>query len=346
MQNKETILTLLKEVNFPGFTRDIISFGIVKDITAENNINKIFIELPKKDEEIAKKIVQDINNAFSREGYQLPEYEFTVYQKQGGASTTSNAPEENKVKLPNIKKYLAVASGKGGVGKSTVAVNLALAFSKKLSNMGLMDADIWGPSIPMMCGIDTKPMATKDEKIIPIEKFGIKMMSIGFLLSEEDTVIWRGPMVHGAIKQFVEDVEWEGVDNLVIDLPPGTGDAHLSLIQTVPLSGGVIVTTPQDVALIDVKRGIQMFKKLNVPLLGVIENMSYLQNGDEIIDIFGRGGGKAMAEKFDVPFLGEIPIDPEIRKGGDTGLPVVHNSPNSASAKAFNDIAEKLIDKL
>ena len=153
-------------------------------------------------------------------------------------------------------------------------------------------------------------------------------------------------MVHGAIKQFVEDVEWEGVDNLVIDLPPGTGDAHLSLIQTVPLSGGVIVTTPQDVALIDVKRGIQMFKKLNVPLLGVIENMSYLQNGDEIIDIFGRGGGKAMAEKFGVPFLGEIPIDPEIRKGGDTGLPVVHNSPNSASAKAFNDIAEKLIDKL
>ena len=346
MQNKETILSLLKEVNFPGFTRDIISFGIIKDITAENNQNKIFIELPKKDEEIAKKIVQDINNAFSREGYQLPEYEFSVYQKQGAASPASNAPQENKVKLPNIKKYLAVASGKGGVGKSTVAVNLALAFSQKLSNMGLMDADIWGPSIPMMCGIDTKPMATKDEKIIPIEKFGIKMMSIGFLLSEEDTVIWRGPMVHGTIKQFVEDVEWEGVDNLVIDLPPGTGDAHLSLIQTVPLSGGVIVTTPQDVALIDVKRGIQMFKKLNVPLLGVIENMSYLQNGDEIIDIFGRGGGKAMAEKFDVPFLGEIPIDPEIRKGGDTGLPVVYNSPDSASAKAFNAIAEKIIDKL
>ena len=166
MQNKETILSLLKEVNFPGFTRDIISFGIIKDITAENNQNKIFIELPKKDEEIARKIVQDINNAFSREGYQLPEYEFSVYQKQGAASPASNAPQENKVKLPNIKKYLAVASGKGGVGKSTVAVNLALAFSQKLSNMGLMDADIWGPSIPMMCGIDTKPMATKDEKII------------------------------------------------------------------------------------------------------------------------------------------------------------------------------------
>jgi len=171
-----------------------------------------------------------------------------------------------------------------------------------------------------------------------------KMMSIGFLLSEDDTVIWRGPMVHGAIKQFVEDVEWEGVDNLVVDLPPGTGDAHLSLIQTVPLNGGIIVTTPQDVALLDVKRGIQMFKKLNVPVLGVIENMSYLKNGDEIIDIFGRGGGKAMADKFNVPFLGEIPIDSEIRKGGDSGEPIVYSNPDSPSSKAFEEIAEKLLD--
>ena len=212
--------------------------------------------------------------------------------------------------------------------------------------MGLMDADIWGPSIPMMCGIDTKPMATKEEKIVPIEKFNIKMMSIGFLLDEEDTVIWRGPMVHGAIKQFIEDVEWDGVDNLVIDLPPGTGDAHLSLIQTVPLSGGIIVTTPQDVALIDVKRGIQMFRKLNVPVLGIIENMSYLQNGDEIIDIFGRGGGKKIAEKFEVPFLGEIPIDPSIRKGGDLGLPIVFSDPDSSTSKAFQDIAERILENL
>ena len=209
-----------------------------------------------------------------------------------------------------------------------------------------MDADIWGPSIPMMCGINTKPMATKDEKIIPIEKFNIKMMSIGFLLGEEDTVIWRGPMVHGAIKQFIEDVEWEGVDNLVVDLPPGTGDAHLSLIQTVPLSGGVIVTTPQDVALLDVKRGIQMFKKLDVPVLGIIENMSYLQDGDKIIDIFGRGGGKAIAEKFEVPFLGEIPIDPEIRKGGDSGQPIVYADPESKTSKAFTKIAETIMENL
>tara|TARA_Y100001970_G_C14228879_1_gene857380 strand:+ start:549 stop:1583 length:1035 start_codon:yes stop_codon:yes gene_type:complete len=344
MSDKDKVLSILKEVNFPGFTRDIVSFGIIKDINIDNGKTEISIELPKEDTEVAEKIAQSINNAFSREGLSLPEFIFSVFKKANGA-TTEEATKEN-VKLPDISKYLAVASGKGGVGKSTVAVNLAIAFSRKLKNMGLMDADIWGPSIPMMCGIDTKPMATKEEKIVPIEKFNIKMMSIGFLLDEEDTVIWRGPMVHGAIKQFIEDVEWDGVDNLVIDLPPGTGDAHLSLIQTVPLSGGIIVTTPQDVALIDVKRGIQMFRKLNVPVLGIIENMSYLQNGDEIIDIFGRGGGKKIAEKFEVPFLGEIPIDPSIRKGGDLGLPIVFSDPDSSTSKAFQDIAERILENL
>jgi len=344
MSDKDKVLSILKEVNFPGFTRDIVSFGIIKDINIDNGKTEISIELPKEDTEVAEKIAQSINNAFSREGLSLPEFIFSVFKKANGA-TTEEATKEN-VKLPDISKYLAVASGKGGVGKSTVAVNLAIAFSRKLKNMGLMDADIWGPSIPMMCGIDTKPMATKEEKIVPIEKFNIKMMSIGFLLDEEDTVIWRGPMVHGAIKQFIEDVEWDGVDNLVIDLPPGTGDAHLSLIQTVPLSGGIIVTTPQDVALIDVKRGIQMFRKLNVPVLGIIENMSYLQNGDEIIDIFGRGGGKKIAEKFEVPFLGEIPIDPSVRKGGDLGLPIVFSDPDSSTSKAFQDIAERILENL
>jgi ATP-binding protein involved in chromosome partitioning len=346
MKSKEFLFDLLKDVTYPGFTRDIISFGIVKDLSIEDKKVTIVLELPKEDQELAQKLTVGINNAFSREGLDYPELQFTAYQNKGAAvQQPANSPDsEPNPKLPNISKYIAIASGKGGVGKSTVAINLALAFSKEIKNFGLMDADIWGPSIPMMCGIDTKPMATKDDKILPIEKFNIKMMSIGFLLSDDDTVIWRGPMVHGAIKQFVEDVEWEGVDNLVVDLPPGTGDAHLSLIQTVPLTGGIIVTTPQDVALLDVKRGIQMFKKLNVPVLGVIENMSYLQNGDEIIDIFGRGGGKAMAEKFEVPFLGEIPIDPEIRKGGDNGEPIVYSNPDSPSSKAFVDIAEKLLD--
>ena len=346
MKSKEFLFDLLKDVTYPGFTRDIISFGIVKDLSIEDKKVTIVLELPKEDQELAQNLTVGINNAFSREGLDYPELQFTAYQNKGAAvQQPANSPDsEPNPKLPNISKYIAIASGKGGVGKSTVAINLALAFSKKIKNFGLMDADIWGPSIPIMCGIDTKPMATKDEKIMPIEKFNIKMMSIGFLLNEDDTVIWRGPMVHGAIKQFIEDVEWEGVENLVVDLPPGTGDAHLSLIQTVPLNGGIIVTTPQEVALIDVKRGIQMFKKLNVPVLGVIENMSYLQNGSEKIDIFGRGGGKAMAEKFGVPFLGEIPIDPDIRKGGDNGEPIVFSKPDSPSAKAFEEIAERLID--
>ena len=349
MDKKDVVSNLLKEVKYPSLTRDIVSFGIVKNIDTSDSKVAILLELPKEDQDIAKEISVGINNAFSREGLELPELEFTVYQNKNKPSESESTTESNasaESKLPNISKYIAVASGKGGVGKSTVAVNLAIAFSHMLDNVGLMDADIWGPSIPIMCGIHSKPMATKDEKILPIEKFNIKMMSIGFLLNEDDTVIWRGPMIHGAIKQFIEDVEWSGVDNLIIDLPPGTGDAHLSLIQTVPLSGGIIVTTPQDVALLDVKRGIQMFKKLNVPVIGIVENMSYLQNGDQIIDIFGRGGGKNIAEKLEVPFLGEIPIDPEIRKGGDTGQPIVFANPDSPTAKAFQDIASRALEKI
>ena len=343
MDKKDSIRNLLKDINYPGFTRDIISFGIIKDIDTSKSKTIISIELPKEDQEIAKAISIAINNAFSREGLELPELKFASYNKDQKSSEENT---EVSSKLPNISTYIAIASGKGGVGKSTVAINLALALSKILDHVGLMDADIWGPSIPIMCGINTKPMATKDGKIIPIEKFNLKMMSIGFLLNDDDTVIWRGPMIHGAIKQFIEDVEWDGVDNLIIDLPPGTGDAHLSLIQTVPLNGGIIVTTPQEVALIDVKRGIQMFRKLNVPVWGIVENMSYLQHGDEVIDIFGRGGGKAMAKKFDVPFLGEIPIDPEIRKGGDSGNPIVFANPDSPITKVFESIATQVLEKI
>ena len=257
-------------------------------------------------------------------------------------------PGGEKSKLPDIKHYIAVASGKGGVGKSTIATNLSLAISKKREKVGLMDADIWGPSAPLMMGISEKPRATADDKIVPIEKFGLKVMSIGFLVNEEDAVIWRGPMVHGAIKQFIEDVEWSGTDYLVIDLPPGTGDAQLSLAQTAPISGGVIVTTPQDVALVDVRRGILMFNKLNIPILGIVENMSYLDmpDVDGKIDIFGRGGGRRMAEKFEVPFLGEIPIDPRIRIGGDNGTPIVESDPQSAAGRAFFEIADRILESI
>ncbi|MCA9809988.1 MAG: Mrp/NBP35 family ATP-binding protein, partial [Candidatus Dadabacteria bacterium] len=244
-----------------------------------------------------------------------------------------------------VKYYIAVASGKGGVGKSTVAVNLAVAIAKKRKNVGLMDADIWGPSLPIMLGVTDRPHATDENKIIPLEKHGLKLMSIGFLISDDETVIWRGPMVHGAIKQFIEDVEWGDTEYLVVDLPPGTGDAQLSIVQTAPLSGGLIVTTPQDVALVDVKRGVNMFRKLNVPIVGVVENMSYLDvPGAEPMDIFGRGGGRRMAEKFEVPFLGEIPLDPRIRKGGDSGVPIVESDPDTAAGKAFDALADIVLE--
>lgn len=342
---RERIIKVLKGVNYPGFNRDIISFGLVKDIVVEGSKVTLSIVLPKPDQKLQSAIEEEVRKAV----FGIPGVE-DLSMKIGSRpqkQITADAGSE-KSKLPDIKYYIAVASGKGGVGKSTIATNLSLAISKKRQKVGLMDADIWGPSAPLMMGINEKPRATADDKIVPIEKFGLKVMSIGFLVNEEDAVIWRGPMVHGAIKQFIEDVEWSGTDYLVIDLPPGTGDAQLSLAQTAPISGGLIVTTPQDVALVDVRRGILMFNKLNIPILGIVENMSYLDmpDVDGKIDIFGRGGGRRMAERFEVPFLGEIPIDPRIRIGGDNGTPIVESDPQSAAGKAFFEIADRVLESI
>lgn len=344
----ESVRNILKSVKYPGFTRDIVSFGLVNDITVEGSRVNIGILLPKPDNQIEDQIKESVRRTLL-ESSGISDVIINIGAREQKAPVgQSQQKATEKAKTPDIKYYIAVASGKGGVGKSTVAVNLAIAISKVRKNVGLMDADIWGPSTPTMMGIFEKPIATPDQKIIPIDKYGLKVMSIGFLINEDDTVIWRGPMVHGAVKQFIEDVEWRGTDYLVVDLPPGTGDAQLSLAQTVPISGGVIVTTPQHVALIDVKRGINMFKKLNVPVLGVVENMSYLElpNSNQIIDIFGRGGGKDMADRLNVPFLGEIPIDPEIRKGGDEGNPIILSHPESPAALAFMDIAKKVLEAL
>ncbi|MXW22775.1 MAG: Mrp/NBP35 family ATP-binding protein [Candidatus Dadabacteria bacterium] len=342
---RERIIKVLKGVNYPGFNRDIVSFGLVKDILVEGSKINLSIVLPKPDKKIQSAIEEEIRKAV----FGIPGVE-DLSMKIGSRPQKQIATDAGgeKSKLPDIKYYIAVASGKGGVGKSTIATNLSLAISKKREKVGLMDADIWGPSAPLMMGISEKPRATADDKIVPIEKFGLKVMSIGFLVNEEDAVIWRGPMVHGAIKQFIEDVEWSGTDYLVIDLPPGTGDAQLSLAQTAPISGGVIVTTPQDVALVDVRRGILMFNKLNIPILGIVENMSYLDmpDVDGKIDIFGRGGGRRMAERFEVPFLGEIPLDPRIRIGGDNGTPIVESDPQSAAGKAFFEIADRILESI
>ena len=342
---RERIIKVLKSVNYPGFNRDIISFGLVKDILVEGSKVTLSIVLPKPDQKLQSAIEEEVRKAI----FGIPGVE-DLSMKIGSRPQKQIAADAGgeKSKLPDIKYYIAVASGKGGVGKSTIATNLSLAISKKREKVGLMDADIWGPSAPLMMGISEKPRATADDKIVPIEKFGLKVMSIGFLVNEEDAVIWRGPMVHGAIKQFIEDVEWSGTDYLVIDLPPGTGDAQLSLAQTAPISGGVIVTTPQDVALVDVRRGILMFNKLNIPIVGIVENMSYLDmpDVDGKIDIFGRGGGRRMAEKFEVPFLGEIPIDPRIRIGGDNGTPIVESDPQSVAGKAFFEIADRILESI
>jgi ATP-binding protein involved in chromosome partitioning len=244
--------------------------------------------------------------------------------------------------IPRVKNVVAVASGKGGVGKSTTSVNLAIALSQTGASVGLMDADIYGPNVPLMMGLKDRPQVQGEEgRIQPVLRYGIKLVSIGFFLDESKPVIWRGPMVHGALQQFLRDFEWGEFDYLVVDLPPGTGDAPLSLAQLIPLSGVVIVTTPQDVALQDVSKGMAMFRQLEVPVIGVIENMSYFvcPNCSEKHELFGRGGGERIAQTFQVPFLGQVPLQPNVRIGGDEGQPVVMTDPDSAAAQAFTNVA-------
>jgi ATP-binding protein involved in chromosome partitioning len=250
----------------------------------------------------------------------------------------SHGGTPQKIALPHIKSVIAVASGKGGVGKSTVAANLALALARESTRVGLMDADIYGPSVPIMMGV--KGMVDQQTTPLPLDVHGLKLMSIGFLVPPTQAVIWRGPMVDRAIRQFLGDLDWGPLDYLIIDLPPGTGDAQLTLTQNAPLTGAVIVTTPQDVALIDARKGLEMFRQVRVPVLGIVENMSYFTSPDgQRINIFGHGGGKKLASEAGVPFLGEIPIDPRVTECGDNGDPIVHKYPDSPVAQAYLALA-------
>jgi ATP-binding protein involved in chromosome partitioning len=247
-----------------------------------------------------------------------------------------------KISLPNIRHVIAVASGKGGVGKSTVAANLALALKMRGGRVGLMDADIYGPSIPLMMGIQgtVNPQTTP----LPLERYGLQLMSMGFLVPTSQAVIWRGPMVHKAVNDFLTRLDWGQLDYLVIDLPPGTGDAQLTLTQTAPLSGAVIVTTPQEVSLIDARKGLEMFRQVRVPVLGIVENMSYFVGEDgKRYEIFRHGGGRKLAQEAGVPFLGELPIDPRVAECGDTGDPIVHKHPDTPVAKAYQALAETVV---
>ncbi len=249
--------------------------------------------------------------------------------------------------IPEVKHTLAVSSGKGGVGKSTVAVNLALALKQRGHQVGLVDVDIYGPDVPLMMGAKGRP-GMFENKIIPVEAHGIKIMSIGLLVAEREALVWRGPMIHSAVQQFLRDVLWGPLDYLVFDMPPGTGDAQLSLSQVIPLGGVVMVTTPQEVALLDVRKALAMFRKLNVPILGIVENMSYFVAPDTGTKyaIFGEGGGEKVAGEFDIPLLARIPLEMDTRKGGDEGVPIAVGQPNSAQTKAFRDLAEGVVERL
>ena len=252
--------------------------------------------------------------------------------------------QQQNITLPNIKYKIAVASGKGGVGKSTVATNLAISLANAGAAVGLMDADAYGPSIPTMMGIQEQPKTTPERKLMPLVRHNIKLMSIGFMVPEEQAMIWRGPMLHSAIRQFLSDVDWGELDYLIIDLPPGTGDVALSLTQAIPLTGALIVTTPQDVALADVRRGVAMFERLGVPILGIIENMSYFlcPHCNEKTEIFRADGGKNTSERFGVAFLGQIPLDAEVCTAGDIGVPIVAGHPESPQSEAFGSVAQEL----
>ena len=327
---KDRVLQALSQVQDPELHRDLVSLGMVKDVAIENATVSFTIELTTPACPLRQQIQRDAEQAvMALEGVD------SVRVTMG-----AKVPGDEKIKDLAIKNIIAVGSGKGGVGKSTVAVNLAVALSQCGASVGLLDADIYGPNVPMMMGVEALPPSPKEKGIQPALAYGVKVMSIGFMVSPGQPLIWRGPMLHSAIKQFLMDVDWGELDYLIIDLPPGTGDVQLSLVQTVPLSGGVIVTMPQQVSFDDAARAVSMFKKLDVPILGVVENMSYLKLEDgSLRRLFGEGGGEQLARMAGSPLLAEIPIDEGIREGGDQGEPVVASAPESPGAKALNALA-------
>ena len=338
MISEQQITDALKAVKYPGYSRDIVSFGIVKHIAANNGAVSVTIQLTSANAEAAQKIKADAEQVLRGiAGVQMVSVQVNQPAASAGAQP-AGAAQPNKV--AGIKRIVAVASGKGGVGKSTCSVNLACALQHLGERIGLLDCDIYGPSIPLMMGIKQRPTISADEKLVPPQNYGVKLMSMGFLLDSDQPVIWRGPMIQKTIQQFIHSVDWGDLDYLLVDLPPGTGDAQLSLCQTVPLDGGVIVTTPQEASLGVVRKGIAMFQKVNVPILGIVENMSYyITPAGDRIELFGHGGGKTEAARQSAPFLGEVPIYVEIREGGDAGQPIVVTSPDSAPGRAFVDIA-------
>ncbi|MCP4447053.1 MAG: iron-sulfur cluster carrier protein ApbC [Myxococcales bacterium] len=336
----EDVNQVLAGIEDPGIARtDLLKHRIVTDVEVKGETVRLGIEYPSHayTEALRKELKDRICSALTAKGGSGVDFDEKVV-------TASQPPPGDKPLLPGVKSIIAVAAGKGGVGKSTVATNLALALKDFGAKVGILDADVFGPSLPTMLGEPEQPPGAEEgDRIRPAVHHGIKVISVGFFTDAKEAVVWRGPMVHKLLQQFLGDVMWGDLDYLICDLPPGTGDVQLSLSQLIPITGAVMVTTPQEVSLVDVVKGISMFNKVEIPLLGVVENMSYYQcskcgNRDEI---FSHGGGKRLADEIEVPFLGELPLDARIRFGGDTGVPIVASAPDSDYAQRFRDIASR-----
>ena len=335
MVTVDQVLTSLRTVVDPELHKDIVSMGMIKDLAITEGKVSFNLELTTPACPFNSDIEQDVRTAISNIGVENLDLKVTARVMEGRAISMDEL-------IPDVKNIIAVASGKGGVGKTTIAVNLALALAKSGAKVGLMDADIYGPSVPLMLGAEESPQVLKN-KIQPPNVEGIKVISMGFFYEQSQQAgIYRGPIVSGIVKQFLTDVEWGSLDYLIIDLPPGTGDAPLTMAQTIPVTGIIIVTTPQDVAMNVAVKAVGMFSKLNVPIVGVIENMSYLQcpHCSEKINIFGKGGGQKISDKFNIPFLGEIPLSPQIMEGSDKGKPIILSEPDSIQANALRKVAK------
>ena len=376
---KSEVLTLLQAIQYPGFSRDIVSFGMVKNVDVSKDTVAIELTIKTQNDEKKQTVVDEIKNNLSQYFKQVDIKIIDDGPHQGPPPQSPQSPVQQKFNLDHIENIIAVASGKGGVGKSTVAANIALALKEKKYTVGLLDLDIYGPSLPIILGFNESPKMTQDRKIVPFDQYGLKVMSFGFLSGNETPVIWRGPLVSRMTEQFFNDVTWGKLDFLILDLPPGTGDIQLTLTQKLRMAGAVIITTPQDIALADVRKGADMFRKVHTPILGVVENMSGLQlegmvktaggiaqknlrmvfqgidqevNTDEEgnfsfpIDLFKSGGGAEESERLGVPLLGKIPISMEVMSATDGGKPIILSNPQSTVSEIFRDITENIISQL
>jgi ATP-binding protein involved in chromosome partitioning len=343
MPTPQELLERLKSVKYPGFSRDIVSFGVIRDIEVSSGGVTVTMQPTTADEAVAAEIEQNVRTTLEN----TPGVTGPISIQRVSAPAARQAPRGPQA-VPGIHTVIAVASGKGGVGKSTVATNLALALASLGRRVGLMDADVYGPSIPLMLGISEKSRAGEGGRLTPLPAHGILAISMGMFVQDDAPIIWRGPMLTKLITEFLRNCDWGELDVLVIDLPPGTGDVQLTLTQQLPITGGIVVTTPQDVALADVRRGIQMFRQVKAPILGIVENMSFhiCSGCGERAEIYGHGGGAKMAQEFGVPLLGEVPLVRAIREAGDAGAPIVVREPSHPQSRAFREIAERVLVRL